>query len=307
MASLEHTFEEEIIAAYMINVPVVFVEGREDIKTYQEICDSTEKKCLVLAIEMFSAKGGCDGLIGIFDSHKDFFEKKPEIKSCVLGIIDRDSRDFRDTIPKCDILFLLKYYSIESHFVTEFHFTHLVREITSYPGRLAKKDSRELFERIICIDDKELINLYYASLESLKKLCYKDYESTVCYSTSFGKILNCEDVKNSLASKMDSLNTFASSKGITCQFEDILRICKGKWFLRYFIRKTKSLIDGLPEMCKEKKVEQCQYCKCMDYEKCLYKKNAKNYDENILEGMLKREIRFEGFNYIRNRIGCLGK
>lgn len=302
MATITYSIEEDIIAALMIKVPLILVEGRDDIKIYEKICSEIGKKANIQAIEVIAGVEGCDHVINAINSIEVMISQNPNIRHFVLGIVDRDSRYYRQTLPDSECVFVLKYYSIESHFITNTHLNHLLRFTTCYPKNQNKKSLKFLNEQF----SLDFRYLYYASLDALKNACIDGYSGVFGYSTKTGIVLNDVRKRAQIELIKGELDIFAQSLGLEYSFETLLKICKGKWLLAYFSKQFHKYLPAFQEMCRDNKIDQCQFCKKGILNKCLYKPNA-SYQTSTIEEIIKNHTDHENFSYLKERLDLLGK
>jgi hypothetical protein len=111
--------DELFIEAIMTEVPCVLVEGIDDIEIYSQLSEQLEVKPEVYAIE--TVKGftvGCEQVIKAINRLDELPPCEHAIVDHMLGIIDKDVREFRNQLPQSEAILVLKYYSIESHFIS---------------------------------------------------------------------------------------------------------------------------------------------------------------------------------------------
>lgn len=218
---------------------------------------------------------GKEGCIGVINAIKEieFISKNTPYEKYVMGIIDRDTREFRNEMESnLNGLFVLQYYSIESHFVNKDVIPFVIDYLTDKSkSDLSEKLISDIFSNIL----DRIKDYYYLALECLKNACDKNYQAVFSYSPdsiySHTKNTNYSLNIQTIMSKQDELDTFAFSKNITNRFEDILLILKGKWILELFIDFLFDEINSLKDKCKVSQINKCQYCIQEDYNKCLYK------------------------------------
>ena len=57
-----------------------------------------------------------------------------DLKKYVMGIIDRDVRQFLNNLPSKNNLLVLKYYSYETHLITDVTIKRLLEQLTKNSG-----------------------------------------------------------------------------------------------------------------------------------------------------------------------------
>ena len=116
---MRYDLEETIIAGLMCNKPVVIVEGQDDIKFYDNIAtlnDLNVDICAVETIEGYSE--GCEQVINAMAQAESLIHNDDSLKMYIMGIIDRDVRQYLNNVPEMENLLVLKYYSYETHLIT---------------------------------------------------------------------------------------------------------------------------------------------------------------------------------------------
>lgn len=229
---METPLEELFNEAIMSETPLIIVEGIDDISVYEKIVNNSSiDNAQVMAIENIrDYDAGCDNIINAITYLQDMIVEKEENKKYILGIIDRDARFYRGDIPQLQGLFILKYYSYESHFVGDEGIKYILPLVTNCYDQM-------IDERVINVLQKDLNNkyydLYYISLEALKNACVVDYHGIVGYSQKAGSVFSrdCKDLILRQLNKQ-ALDSFASEKNIN--FSDLKSIAKGKWLIHVY-------------------------------------------------------------------------
>jgi hypothetical protein len=293
--SLSYKAVELLNLAIMTKVPVLIVEGRDDIAIYQRLAESVGRRCSVFASENLVASPGC---VGVIRNISEIRERSGmmDITPYVLGIIDRDARYYRKEIFEDDALLILHYYSIESHFVSKEAVRYIAEKTTRITGELLSEESCELIFNEIKSD---LDVLYLCSLEALKNACDRNYDAELGYSEKIRSIIK-QGKPDRLIAKEQELAAFADSIGVDKSWESILTICKGKWVFQVFIDTLISKLASLPEMCKTNAVAKCQYCVREVYQNCMYALTA-NFSSSHMEQILLQDVQQPSLSYIKNR------
>jgi hypothetical protein len=300
--SLSFKAIELLNMAIMTKVPVLIVEGRNDVPIFQRISQSIGKRCDVFASENISSpEGGCSGVLKNIATIREF-STTVDIRPYVLGIVDRDARVYRDEQVFDDSLLMLNYYSIESHFVSQEAIRFIVEKTTSATGALLTDvNCQTLFDEI----KTDLDSLYYCSLEALRKACEADYDAELTYGEKIRSIIK-QGKPERVSCKSAELDEFANRLGVTRSLEDLLRICKGKWIFQYFVDSLITKLNGLKSMCKDNILAQCQYCIHEAFHNCLYSLTA-NFTNSQLEQLLLQDTEQEKLGYIKSRIAELAQ
>lgn len=138
---MKYDLKDTINAALMTQTPVAIVEGYDDIKFYSNIALEKSLNLDVKAIETIEDYGeGCEQVIKAVDDATQLIQNDSRLKKYVVGIIDRDIRQYRGTIPVYDNIIILKYYSYETHLITPTTITKLIEYIAKVPKALINQD-----------------------------------------------------------------------------------------------------------------------------------------------------------------------
>ncbi|BFU78751.1 hypothetical protein ALC152_19660 [Arcobacter sp. 15-2] len=302
--SVNFTYEadELLTEAIMSSTPIIIVEGSDDVPFYEEIIKSLEREMEVYASENLLISEGVSGCNGVKKCLKKINDNADgvDVKKYILGIIDKDVGDFRgDLDTNMEGLFVLKYYSIESHFINKHNVKYLIHQITNASSSLL--DSLNLEEALFEDIKNDLSDLYYVSLDALKSECDISYSSKYIYSNSIIQILK-DNYEEKLSEKIAELDEFASTLGISNTFENLLFIVKGKWMMEFFILKMKTILDNLNTKCSQQKL--CQFCKTDKSDQCSFKLLF-HYDIKRAKGMLFKNINIPEISYIKDEIAKL--
>lgn len=294
--------DELLTEAIMSSTPIIIVEGSDDVPFYEEIVNSLEKEIEVYAsenLDISSGKSGCNGVKTCLKEIKAS-SNGLDLEKYILGIIDKDVSEYRgDEDTDLDGLLILKYYSIESHFINKENVKYLINQMTNASTSLLNQLNLEdeIFEQV----QSNSSELYYISLEALKAECETSYTPEYRYSNSIMQIVNDNYIEK-LSGKTIDLDIFATSKNITNSFDNLLFIVKGKWFLEFFILKMKDILKDLSTKCNQSK--HCQFCKTGRTEQCSFRLLF-NCDVKILRPMLFKNIGIEEIAYIKDEINKL--
>ncbi len=294
--------DELLNEAIMSDTPIVIVEGTDDIPLYEDLIKSLNKNIEVYASENLIISGNISGCVGVVNSLNKIneFSQNINIEKYILGIIDKDVKDFRGEIVEIKGLFVLKYYSIESHFVIEDNIAYIISQFTNASISLLEKMNlhSQLFNEIV---ENMSIDLYYITLDALKNACESNYISLYKYSDKIIRILNT-NYSLDLSTRICELNSFAMDKNIQNDFNNLLLIVKGKWLLEYFVLKIKSIIENLSNKCSNERL--CQFCQNTHYEQCSFKVLFK-CDIKTIKTLLLKNTSIASLDYIKEKISTL--
>lgn len=299
--SCHYEIDEIFNEAVMTGIPSLIVEGIDDVTIYSDICHNNKFKAEVYAIEHIDGYGeGCIHVINAIDALSQIKSEDHSLEKHILGVIDKDVRDFRAEIPNLAALLVLKYYSIESHFIS----TSVIDHTLKMCSKLEKSYiDDELCTLIIKNIEHKIAELYYCYLESLKASIEPGYQASCSYSFHLGRIMT-DEVNHAVLLKKDELDAFATSINISNNSSDIKKIAKGKWLIDLFSSELVSIMDNLRGSCKEHKIKTCKSCLNSAFDKCFYR---------IKDGITKSTIKSialsstvgDEFSYIANRIASL--
>jgi len=251
----------------MSSTPAVIVEGINDIKIYNSIAKSINRCVEVYAVE--AIKGYSAGCGHVINAVKALYASAESVlvEDFVIGIIDRDTREFRGELPVEKAFLVLNYYSVESHFVDP----EIVRKsISTYT--LAGDDavSEEMIDALFSKIEQKLYDLYYFSLESLRFALDGNYNSDYRYSFANNRRKQDPAMSN-VRAKIHELDSFAASLNIRCSLSDLKKISTGKWLLGAFSEEIYILLTNFKIYCGKFGAKKCQYCKREILDTCTYK------------------------------------
>lgn len=284
---------ELINAGIMSETIYVVVEGIDDISMYDLILSGIDSSYEITPCELvdgFSAGGSeVERLIEKLSLENDDLR-------FILGIVDKDVRDYRNEIKQDDSLLTLKVYSVESHFVNKESLAKVLRSLLKVDSSLVDSHLLEMFmaEFLDCAN-----YLYLCSLESLQGAVDPDYNADFCYSLTHGK-LHDELLREKIFAKKVALEKFAHSKQISLSLDSLKSISKGKWLLNEFANAVQGSIGILSTKCGQM-VTSCKYC-TVDYnEKCLYRPRY-TVSQSIIRSHALDAICEEEIAYIRDAV-----
>ncbi|CBK79371.1 hypothetical protein CC1_04430 [Coprococcus catus GD/7] len=284
---MKNDLEETVIAAFMNKQPVVLVEGQDDIKFYDNIATLNEKTVDVQAIEMIDGYAeGCEHVCNAMDEISLLIQNDSRLKGYAIGIIDKDVRDYLNEVPSNDNLLILKYYSYETHLITDVTIKRLIEQLTKVPGSLITDHVIDIIKQGFSNQSREL---YYFSLEALKKRVDASYQANVEYGEKGGALIGRggEYKWGLIAHKVTILDQFASRYNINP--ENLKLIVKGKWYLEawcdYLIKKVRELHS----LCGTE-IPKCKYCDAGNEQKCLWRVSSTFQREQIKSLLYSRQF-----------------
>lgn len=296
---MKYDINEYINIILMQKKSIILVEGQDDIEFYNRIALDCNKDLDVIPIELIDGYSeGCEQILKCIESIQEIIKENPIIEEYLLGIIDRDMRYIRGERPSLDCLFMLKYYSYESHFINFNTIKRTLEKITRINEKNIDRKVQIFLED--GLEDK-LDKLFIVSLEACKNSLEKEYEGKVGFSVKAGSIYSYWIDKGYQQFNLEELNDFAKEHEL--KIEDIKNVAKGKWLLRLYCEHTLSKIKKLSEVCNEV-IKPCIYCASGKPSKCLWKLKVDlqidAYENRILESYDKDEV-----DYIIERISQL--
>lgn len=273
---------------------VIIVEGINDIRVYEKFAESPSVHIdWIGSISGFA--GGCDAIIRLA---KELSTCNIEsIDSKFLLIIDKDVRDFKGNLPEFSFVFTLKYYSIESYFVSFEHASYFLNFNTRVPRRDLEEISHAFFEEYT----KNLRHLYRISLAALSNSLADVKDEKLPSYGEDGAFLNKK--YESLALDIQS---YEAKLNISESFENLKVICKGKWLISHFVNSLIDFCRSLPQKCQSRSITTCSGCE-KGHKPCLYAPQTVTKGE--VERCLKEFLRTTDFKHVNERISrfCKGE
>lgn len=300
MSALNFSIYEILNAAIMTNTPAIIVEGVDDVRIYESLADQSLERSAVFSakwIEELSA-GGASSVADAIKLLRDPPSSKRLIEDYVLGIIDRDVKPYRSELPNDDAILVLKYYSIESHFVDEETIPSAVQRFTRVPNSLVKEFSASTLMNNI---EPKLLDVYYFALESLVAATQNGYTACFSYSEKIGR-KNDPYTRSTVLEKCPALDVFAASYGLSPELATIKKISKGKWLLSVFCESLFQELKSLNQLCSSGAIKKCNSCASGHPEECLYKARDGVSSKTIYSLLIDSDI--TELQYIRS---CISK
>lgn len=292
--SIDEVFNEAI----MSSTPVILVEGIDDIKTYISIAKDALETFEVYPIETIAGySAGCGHVIDAVKALYALNDANHPVENFVLGIIDRDTREYRSEMPAEAAILTLKYYSIESHFVCEEVLTAVLKQYARvHSDKLGVNFARQLFSII----EPRILEIYYFCLEALQCATVPGYSSEFKYSYAINRRKQ-EPTNTIVQSKRQQLDQFAQNLGLVCSLECLKKISAGKWLLSTFCESMFSVLENLSSYCGEFGSEECEYCKLTILEKCTYRMKE-GINHKTLYSSATENCAISSLDYVRTRM-----
>ncbi|ASF15531.1 DUF4435 domain-containing protein [Shewanella sp. LC6] len=281
-----YEIDEIFNEAVMTGVPAIIVEGMDDILIYNQLSARVPFEVEIYAVENIEGYSeGCEQVITAIRELNNIKNSKYKLDEHILGIIDKDVRDYRNELPALEPILVLEYYSIESYFVS--------KDVLHNILCLCTKAGKSLINEDLCVKifkdvEKNLLSLYYFSLEALRASLDSEYKSIFFYSYPTGR-LNDVKIQHAILSKIDELDRFAAHLDLSPNLMTLKSISKGKWLVESFSVEILKSINSLNGMCSGGEIITCQFCSTGAFHKCLYK---------IRDGINNKSIKNLAFSFI---------
>lgn len=289
---------EIINDAIMSGQPNLILEGCTDIKIYQKISERIGKEIVLRPVELIEGySAGCSNVIKFIEDLESDQAFNSFIKGNVIGIIDKDVRDYRNEIPSSNNIITMRPYSIESHFICkESVYSCFISATNSSLDEGCMKISQKIYTDFLM--DSKL--LFLASLDALKKSLNKEYSNIFSYGDSYEKLKNPEFEKKINDIKND-LEKFAQIENIVFDETSMKSIIKGKVFFDFFCNYLSKKLKSLVIDCRSLSFNKCIYCYDGRREQCLYKIRNKLSDQSI-KVIIKGQFPENELNYLVSEI-----
>lgn len=294
--SMRISFHDAIKNAYMTKVPLVIVEGRDDISVYMDLLKKGGRRFNVKPIQYFKhCSPGCKEIEDRVSEINERYGAEHQVYNSFKGIVDCDAKRFRgEELNKPGLLYL-ESYSFENSFVTENSILHSIKLLTSLTIEQLNKN---LTDKVVELINGQFRDFYYISLEALRNAIEPDYDALVGFSDSYQELLFNPIKKAKMLEKHDELDAFAEQLGINCN--SILNMgafCKGKWHLQFLLKSILRFTEQLYLVCGTELVK-CPLCEAGQPNSCLYKQAFK-MDISHLTSAIKSNIENADLNYIQ--------
>jgi len=282
---LKYDLFDIMAAAIMIEEPILIVEGKDDFQIYDSLTKRINKKVQVYQSNEFEDHyEGCNGVITCIQKLQPKYAERADNANKIIGIIDKDVRDFRRDLPTLQGLFITRHYSIETYFATLNNLKQLISNITYNINEEINDEILRLLENSFT---ESLDNLYMISLEALRNACNEGYDTEVGYDFSAARISALhflDDVLPKLENKKTDLQNFAGELNIN--LTNIKLIAKGKWYLYWYLNTIYPAIKDLKEKCRGNIITQCRSCRVGNFQDCLYKTKNDYRIDHLIEMMM---------------------
>ncbi|MDP2507175.1 DUF4435 domain-containing protein [Oceanobacter sp. 3_MG-2023] len=303
MQGMQFDLDEIYSQSIMTKRPSILVEGVDDIAVYDRIVNANGKQAEVIAIETIEGfSKGCNSVIDAVNFLKDIPVSRYEPSDYILGIIDKDVRDFRGEVPENNLLLILDVYSIENHFVNSEVVVQLLKTCTKGTSELF---TDSLKDKLLseCVSSMEL--LFLASLEALKGALDSNYFADFSYCQKYGRLKDI-GLASRLRDKKNELYSFASTLSLSDDLDSLKKIAKGKWLLSIFCEELERVIKNLPEQCGVDPIKKCQMCVSEVENSCLYR-ISEGFSHKTMREIAKQQYDTNEISYIRERVATIAR
>jgi hypothetical protein len=285
---------EVINGAIMSEEPVLIVEGSTDITVYRRIALKTSKRFSVKPVELVRGYGeGCSEVMRLVSDLEASEVSAANISGNLIGVIDRDVREYRRELPTSENVVVLKYYSIESHFVFSNAIIPCLRiSIPNVRQELIPVLRDLLFSRFA----ESVHTLRLASLDALRGSLDPTYSSDFKYSDGFGRLKD-QVLLTKLDGKRTGLITFLGQIGLDESLISMKMFVKGKVLLDALTSTIASSLRDLHNDCGCGTVLQCGYCAAGKAQKCELRTSAL-LNEKALKAVIISEFPEDELSYL---------
>lgn len=303
MNDIRYTDREVLNEAIMTGIPAIVVEGREDIRFYEAIIHSLRKRVRVVPVQMVRGyAAGNKSVVDLITNLQPDFSSHLHYTRYLLGIIDKDVRDYRGDHPQHLLgLLILNVYSYEAHLVTDRHIKVIISFMTDLS---ADRVPKNLVDYVRCHLVPKYEEIYYMSLEALKCAVEPDYQALISYRWNEGRIADPasrSEILSSLRPRIQALEDWAFGMSVT--ISDLKKFAKGRWLLATFIREVAAVIRHITEQpCGYQTIKQCPFCG-FHQQDCLWK--VTHFQWDALSQILLSVVDSDEVQYISDRIAEL--
>lgn len=296
--AMKLSIDEVLNEAIMSSTPAIIVEGIDDLKTYIALAKDALDDFEVYAVETIDGySGGCDQIVSAIRDLYQLNDAIHPVENFVLGVIDRDVREFRNELPSEAAIFPLRHYSIESHFVCKEVFEAALFQYTRvHPDKLGPEFAQNLFADI----EQQLLDLYYFSLEALKGAVEPGYNADFKYSYNAGRRKQ-EPTRSDVLAKAAQLDQVAAQFQLQPNLESLKKVAHGKWLLTAFCEVVHSVLSSLSVHCGKYGSEQCDFCRVSILGKCTYR-IKEGVSNKTLYSVASENTQLASLDYIRHRM-----
>ena len=253
---MQLSVHDAIKNAIMTRKPLVIVEGKDDLPIYVKLTKQINNNFNVKPIEYFKeCVSGCYEIETKIEEINSLYSSNHTIYNMFIGIVDRDTREFRNTFKNLNGILYLDTYSFENSYVTKETLLNVVEHLTSVTEN---ELNNNLSDTIINKINESSSTFYFTTLEALKNSVEVGYSGLLGFSDNYNKVLMNPNLLDELNNKKIYLEEFARYNNITntCILT-MHRFCKGKWHLSYFVnaicKHTKDIHNYCGDSCHLKK------------------------------------------------------
>jgi hypothetical protein len=260
---------------------------------------------MVLDSERNAYRPGCEGVIEIVEAAQGNLAVDERLERLFLGIIDADYRRFlNNEHSEYKGLFMLKYYSYESHFNTDFSIRNFISSVTS-------ATVGEITEEVLTVAKEGLAerlrDLYYVGLEALRSRKISGTKGLVNYDMNPEALYQEKDGKSivtAVLARKEDLDSFAQENGIT--IEDGTYIIRGKWLLYTVAKVVYENIGKVKQKCVSGEIKQCDFCRSGISDRCIWGKKEELNRGQLVHKFIYVNLDEPGIGYIKQKISTLG-
>ena len=299
--AMKLSIDEVLNEAIMSSTPAIIVEGIDDLKTYISIAKSAVENFEIYPVETIDGySAGCQHVVNAIRDLYSLNDATHPIENFVLGIIDRDVREFRNEIPEEEAILALEYYSLESHFVCEEVLSAAIRRYAKvHSDKLGPEFSPNLFSQI----EEKLLDLYYFSLESLRCAIDSTYSTEFKYSYKPNRRTE-EPTRTNVLAKIEQLDQLADQFGLSRNIQCLKKIAKGKWLLQVFSEAVYGVLQNLHALCGKFGATQCEFCRLQIADKCTYRAKEGISSKTVYSDATENTS-LASLEYVRQRISSI--
>ncbi len=293
--------------AKITEVPLIVVEGGDDIQFYDRLAKICNKKINVKPVETIdSYSEGCEEVINLVKDIQDTLADDESYLKYFLGIIDKDIRDLRNSLPDHLLgLFSLNFYSLESHFISKYFIKEILYKITKVNEDLV---TSSLIDLIYENANNNTVNfLKNVTLDCILNSLDPSYNAKFSFDQGIEQLFHNDVLRQEINNMEEELIQESIRLGFYRNIDlNFLKLyTKGKWLLKLFYINVFDEIGQLPSKCKGKTITQCQYCETNKDEKCLYGLYMNHQRGSFHNYVLKNFLDKEEVSYICNKINSL--
>lgn len=266
----------EIVKAFEKRKCLFIVEGYDDPSFFEGLFEkiAEDDSYIVKEVAIFGQGSGCTVIVEQFKEYQTYLNQNEELLRYVRGIIDADVFDFCATPEEQQErenmkgLFSLKYYSYESHALTQKNIEKVFLKLTNFQKSCFDAKTKNHIHRDI--EDKVIKQMYYVGLECLKKAKIEGYESVFSYGDKEENIseYNYRNYRINRQINKEELDQFANEQQLNYSLENVKKIVKGKHLMLACADEISYLLSQLNHHCQK---NECNDIECAYMETCATK------------------------------------